>query len=186
MRKISFSDQWIHLVMKCVRTVTYSVLINGQPHGNIHPSRGIRQGDPLSPYLFILCAEELSHLLYTAEYECHITGLAVARGGPKINHFFFADDNVLFCKVSVQEWEKIQILLKLYERASGQKLNKEKTSLFFSKNTPQGAKEVLGNLVGVTSTNCFEKYLGLPLMVGKSQLASFSSIKGLIWERINE
>jgi hypothetical protein len=85
----------------------------------------------------------------------------------------------------VQEWEKIQILLKLYERASRQKLNREKTSLFFSKNTPQGAKEVLGNLVGVTSTNCFEKYLGLPSMVGKSQLASFSSIKGLIWERIN-
>jgi hypothetical protein len=67
MRKIGFSDQWIHLVMKCVRTVTYSVLINGQPHGNIHPSRGIRQGDPLSPYLFILCAEVLSHLLYKAE-----------------------------------------------------------------------------------------------------------------------
>jgi hypothetical protein len=76
-------------------------------------------------------------------------------------------------------------LLELYERASGQKLNREKTSLFFSKNTPQAAKELLGNLVGVTPTNCFEKYLGLPSMVGKSRMASFSSIKGRIWERIN-
>jgi hypothetical protein len=168
MRKIGFSDQWIHLVMKCVRTITYSVLINGQSHGNIHPSRGIRQGDPLSPYLFLLCAEELSHLLDKAEHERHITSLAIARGGPKINHLFFVDDSVLFCKASVQEWEKIQVFLELYERASRKKLNREKTSLFFSKNTPQGAKELLGNLVEVTPTNCFEKYLGLPSMVGKS------------------
>ena len=112
-------------------------------------------------------------------------GLAIARGGPKINHLFFADDSVLFCKANAQEWGKIQELLELYERASGQKLNREKTSLLFSKNTPQAAKEHLVNLVGVNPTSCFEKYLGLPSMVGKSRMASFSSIKGRIWERIN-
>jgi hypothetical protein len=115
MRKIGFLDQWIQLVMKCVRTVTYSVLINGQPHGHIHPSRGIRQGGPLSPYLFLICAEGLSHLLHKAKQERHITGLTIARGGPKINHLFFAYDSVLFCKASAQEWGKIQILLELYE-----------------------------------------------------------------------
>jgi hypothetical protein len=119
MRKIGFSDKWIHLVMSCVRTVSYSVLINGRPHGKIQPTRGIRQGDPLSPYLFILCAEGLIHLLRKAELERHITSLAIARGGPKINHLFFVDDSVLFCKASVQEWEKIQLVLELYERASG-------------------------------------------------------------------
>jgi hypothetical protein len=106
MRKMGFLDQWIQLFMKCVRTVTYSILINGQPHGHIHPSRGIRQGDPLSPYLFLLCAEGLSHLLNKAEHERHITGLAIARGGPKINHLFFADDSVLFCKASAKSGER--------------------------------------------------------------------------------
>jgi hypothetical protein len=124
-------------------------------------------------------------LLHKAELERHITSLAIAKGGLKINHLFFIDDSVLFCKANVQEWEKIQVLLELYERASGQKLNRETTSLFFSKNTPQAAKELLGHLVEVTPTNCFEKYLGLPSMVGKSRMASFSSIKGCIWERIN-
>jgi hypothetical protein len=72
--------------MTCVRTVTYSILINGQPHGRILPTRGIRQGDPLSPYLFILCAEGLSTVLRRAEQEGSITGLQIAKGGTKINH----------------------------------------------------------------------------------------------------
>jgi hypothetical protein len=67
MRKIGFTYQWVQLIMKCVRTVTYRVLINGQPHGRILPTRGIRQGDPLSPYLFLICAEGLSHLLRKAK-----------------------------------------------------------------------------------------------------------------------
>lgn len=89
MRKIGFGDRWVRLTMTCVRTVTYSVLINGQPYGNIIPSRGIRQGDPLSPYFFILCAEGLSSLLQRAEFERRITGLPITRGGTRLNHLFF-------------------------------------------------------------------------------------------------
>jgi hypothetical protein len=69
-------------------------------------------------------------LLHNAEHERHITGLAIARGGPKINHLFFVDDSVLLCKASVQEWEKIQALLELYERVSGQKLKGEFLFIF--------------------------------------------------------
>jgi hypothetical protein len=61
--KNGFADLWIALIMKCVTTVSYSVLVNGIPHGKIHPTRGIRQGDPLSPYLFLICVEGLSSLL---------------------------------------------------------------------------------------------------------------------------
>ena len=142
-RKIGFQEQWIQLVMTCVRIVTYVVLINRQPHGHITTSRGIKQRDPLFPYLFLLCVDGLSHLLHKAKRERHIMGLVIARGGPKINHLFFADDSFLFYKASAQEWGRIQALLELYERASGQKLNKDKTFLLFSKNTPQAAKEHL-------------------------------------------
>jgi hypothetical protein len=105
--------------------------------------------------------------------------------GHRSTTFFFANDSVLFCKASPQEWGKIQAILELYESASGQKLNREKTSLLFNKNTTQTVKDNLVNMVGVTPTNCFEKYLRLPLMVGKSRVVSFVSIKGHIWDRIN-
>ena len=63
LRKLGFASRWVQMLMTCVRTVSYSVLVNGQPYGTIVPTWGIRQGDPLSPYFFILCAEGLSLLL---------------------------------------------------------------------------------------------------------------------------
>jgi hypothetical protein len=111
--------------------------------------------------------------------------MAIARGRPRINHLFFADDSFLFYKASPQEWGNIQTILELYETTLGQKLNRDKTSILFNKNTLQIVKDHLLTVVGVTPTNCFEKYLGLPSMVGKSQVASFASINGRIWDRIS-
>jgi hypothetical protein len=85
MKKLGFCNRWIQLTMTCVRTVSYSILINMHPYGFITPSRGIRQGDPLSPYFFILCAEGLSSLLQMAEREGRVSGLPIVRGGGGLN-----------------------------------------------------------------------------------------------------
>ncbi|XP_059458269.1 uncharacterized protein LOC132187853 [Corylus avellana] len=182
---LGFAEEWVGKVMTCVRTVTYSILINGQPYGKIVPSRGIRQGDPLSPYLFILCAEGLSTLLNKAEQEGQISGFPIARRGTKINHLLFADDSLLFCRASILEWARIQDVLEVYEKASGQQLNRSKTSIFFSKNTKIEAKTVILNAAGVISTDRYEKYLGLPALIGRSKVSAFTNITGKIWERIN-
>ena len=63
MKRMSFHDRWINLIFGCISSVSYSVLVNGEPHGDIKPTRGIRQGDPLSPYLFLLCLEWLNGLI---------------------------------------------------------------------------------------------------------------------------
>jgi hypothetical protein len=78
--------------MGCARLVFYANLVNGKPIGNIKPSRGIRQGDPLSPYLFLLCAEALSALLTQVEKKGVLTGVPTSKKGPRLSHLFFADD----------------------------------------------------------------------------------------------
>ena len=72
---MSFPEGWIKRVMGCVTTSTFFVLINGKPFGNIHPFRGIHQGDPFSPYLFLLCAEGFTSLLEKAQLEGDIHGV---------------------------------------------------------------------------------------------------------------
>jgi hypothetical protein len=184
MRRLGFHDRWIELVMICVRSMTYSVLINGVPHGYIRPSQGIRQGDPLSPYLFILCVEGLSHSLCKAEREGKISGLAIAKGGTKINHLLFADDSLLFCKANFEEWGNVQKILEVYEKASGQKLNREKTSIFFSKNTKMEYKDSIAFISSINITSSLEKYLGLPAFIGQSRKRAFAGIKSRIWEKM--
>jgi len=63
MEMMGFCEKWISLIIACIRSAPYSVLVNGEPKGNIKPPRGIRQGDLLSPYLFLICSEGLNHLL---------------------------------------------------------------------------------------------------------------------------
>ena len=134
-RSMGFHDKWISLIMMCVTTVSYSVLINSDPKGKITPSRGLRQGDPIFPYLFLICAEGLSAMLKKEEAIGHIKGISICRGVPRISHLLFTDDSIVFCRATVEESNRVMKVLEDYERDSGQKLNKEKTSLFFSKNT---------------------------------------------------
>ena len=105
--------------MTCVSTVSYSIRINGKLYGHICPTKGIRQGDPLSSYMFILCVKGLGTLLYKAEKEGTITGLPIAKEGTKINHLFFANDSLLFCRANFMEWVNVQKILDMYEKASG-------------------------------------------------------------------
>ena len=141
MLKMGFQDSWVAMIMQCVSTVTYSILLNGEPKGFIEPSKGLRQGDPLSPFLFLFCVEGLNALLNKAVDNGEIRGLSLCRQGPKITHLFFADDCLLFCKAKKKECQIIHQLLHWYNSASGQLVNKDKTTLFFSRNTPEEVQQ---------------------------------------------
>ena len=97
MVKLGFSEVWMDRVMSCVSTPSFSVRINGKAYGNITPSRGIRQGDPLSPYLLLICAEGFTSLLARAEIEGRLHGVALCRSAPSISNLLSADDSFIFC-----------------------------------------------------------------------------------------
>jgi hypothetical protein len=181
MAKMGFPARWIKLIMECVKTVSYAIVVNGNPVGCIKPSRGLRQGDPLSPYLFLICAEALSSMLTRAERNGVITGVPTSKKGPRISHLFFADDSLLFCKANSVEWRRLTRILDKYEAASGQKLNQDKTSIFFSRNTNREKREEIVRLSGLKAIDRFEKYLGLPTLVGKSRSKEFKSIQDRVW-----
>ena len=98
--------------------------------------------------------------------------------------FIFADDSLLFCRAKVEDVEAIQVLLNLYEKASGQKINSAKTTLFFSKNVLDSTKETIKNLLGVAEIKEYEKYLGLPAVVGRNKKASLNYIKDRVWGKL--
>ena len=183
MKKMGFHQKWIGLMTECISTVSYSILINGEPHGNIHPSRGLRQGDPLSPYLFLLCAEGFHSLLKKAESTGDIQGVSLCRGGPKITHLFFADDSLLFAKATTTACEKIQSMLGQYEKASGQQVNRDKTTIFFSKAVPIPTQNAIKESLNVPVIRQYEKYLGLPSLIGRKRAESFTQIKERVWHK---
>ncbi|CAL1372064.1 unnamed protein product [Linum trigynum] len=132
MNHMGFSERWCRLVMMCVKTVTYAVLVNGHQSPSFIPIRGLRQGDTLSPYLFLLCAEGLSAYTKAAVQHKRFYGISPARGAPTVTHLFFADDSVFFGRANAHDSSTLKHILQAYERESGQMVNLQKSEVSFS------------------------------------------------------
>jgi hypothetical protein len=128
--RMGFSEKWMQWMMLCVSSVNYSALVNFEKVGPIHPGRGLRQGDPLSPYLFILVAEGLTALISKAVANGELHGVKICRGAPSVSHLLFADDCFIFCRSNLSETRKLMEILKIYEDASGQEINLSKSEVF--------------------------------------------------------
>ncbi|KAL6130571.1 hypothetical protein ACLB2K_068950 [Fragaria x ananassa] len=149
MEKLGFSASWIDLVMRCVESVSFSFLWNGKTLGRFSPTRGLRQGDPLSPYLFLLCSKGLTSLLQKADQEGLVHGARVTGSAPAISHLLFADDSLLFGRADLQEITHFKQCLLLYESAAGQKINFQKSAVSFGPGVTSEQKCGLADFLGV-------------------------------------
>ncbi|XP_056842864.1 uncharacterized protein LOC130495483 [Raphanus sativus] len=174
--RLGFHRDLIGMIIQCISSVTYSFLINGLPRGKVVLSRGIRQGDPLSPYIFIMCSEVLSGLCNRAQEEGLIQGIKVARGCPSISHLLFADDTMFFLSANEANCDALKSILDSYESASGQSINRDKSAITFSKRAPATLKSSIMDKLQIQKEGGVGKYLGLPEHFGRRKRDLFSSI----------
>ena len=157
----NFLKHLISLIMSYVSSTTISVLFNDSGLDPFQPSWGIKQGDPLSPYLFILCMEVLSASIAEKCEEWDL--VRASRGGIAFSHLFFADDLVLFVKANQKNCRAVRDVLDTFCCLSGQKVSAEKSRVFFSPNIPPSTREELCNILEFWSTPSLGKYLGFPI-----------------------
>lgn len=162
--------------MTCIRTVSYSYLVNDSVQGSVLPSRGIRQGDPLSPYLFILCSEVLSGLCKRAQQAGLLSGIRVVRGSPRVNHLLFVDDTMFFIRTDELSCSTLHRILQQYKTASGQTINTTKSAITFSAKTTQETRTRVKSHLGIAKEGGVGKYLGLPEHFGQKKRDLFASI----------
>ncbi|KAA3489773.1 reverse transcriptase [Gossypium australe] len=176
MNKMGFASNWIELIIKCITSVSYTVIINGSRGRTFKPSRGLRQGDPLSAFLFLICSEGLSPLMRIAKKNGLIRGAKASRKGPEISHLLFFDDCMMFGEATEKRTRVLKDILKVYESCSRQCVNFGKSTIFYSTNTNEESKAAVLRLLGVRSSSSPEKYLGLPNMVGRRKKEAFQNL----------
>lgn len=150
MTKMSFGTAWVEKIMLCITSTSYSVRINGNVERNFNSTRGLRQGDAFSLSCFFLYAKGLSVLMRLAIENGDLKGVRVSRRGLSVG----------FIKQLLQE----------YEECLGQKVNYDKSTIFFSSNISEKEKVRLALLIGMHISYNSKNYLGLPNMVGRRKI----------------
>lgn len=176
LQKIGFDEKMLSLIMSCLQTTSLTVLWNGDGVEEFKPTRGLRQGDPLAPYLFVLSMEILSQAINNSVAEGDWHPIKVTRGGPDISHLMFADDLILMGEATYKQAETMQRILEEFCSWSGQKISGEKSRVFFSQNTDSTKQQQLSDKFGIQTTKDLGKYLGIPILHGRVTRNTFQPI----------
>jgi hypothetical protein len=172
MIRLGFHRLWVDMIMRLVTSVSFSVLLNGDRLESFVPSRGIRQGDPISPYLFLLVAEGLSCLLKSRVQSSNLNGITVATSALMVSHLLFADDSLLFFKANRESADEVKDVLHIYCQAFGQQINMDKSSIHFAKGVSGSTREEIMDILEVHNEALSEKYLGMPTNVGTATVTA--------------
>ncbi|XP_057811506.1 uncharacterized protein LOC131025735 [Salvia miltiorrhiza] len=179
--------EWISIIFSSARI---SILYNGQLSGYFACSKGVRQGDPLSPILFGIAEDVLSHLFLNCVTSRHIAPMDFSRGASFPSHLLYADDILIFCKASLKNARKVKEILDFYGDISGQICNPTKSHVFFGRGVSSAMKTRVSSELGFAMGSLPVIYLGVPIFSGCMRASyligiydkivnKFSSWKGL-------
>ena len=164
--------------------MSFSILINGGKTDYFKSSRGLRQGDPLSPYLFILCQDVLSRLIDRQFNSGAINGVKMNPSGPAFTHVMYADDLMLFAKATSREVSVLDDCLELYCQWSGQLVNHEKSGIIFSKLVSRERKRAIKEELNMKTISEHANYLGAPLFASRSRSKDFKFLQEKVESRL--
>ncbi|RVW99827.1 putative ribonuclease H protein [Vitis vinifera] len=186
MSRMGFGHKWINWMKWCWFTATFSILINGCPTGFFRSSRGLRQGDPLSPYLFLFAMEALSQLLSRARNEGFFSGFKVGgrgREGLIVSHLLFADDTLIFCNADAVQLQYLSWTFMWFEAISGLKVNLSKSEAIPVGECPpmESLVSILGCKIGCLPTS----YLGLPLGAPYKSTSAWDAVEERFRKRLS-
>ncbi|KAL2247302.1 UNVERIFIED_CONTAM: hypothetical protein Sindi_2582500 [Sesamum indicum] len=183
MELFGFPHTFVKWIEECVTTPSFSVGLNGKPHGFFTGARGLRQGDPLSPYLFVLVMEvlQLGFLqlidqdeLFSFHWKCDAA---------RIFQLGFADDLLLFCRADMNSIGVFKTGLDRFAEWSGLRLNVQKSHLIISRSA-QGLREEMLEVLGFQEGVLPMRYLGLPLLSSRLTVADCNPLLLKIDKRI--
>eukprot|EP00253_Pinus_taeda_P013290 PITA_13290 len=179
LKKFGISEYFTSRVMECISYNWTAPLINGRPCNAFKSSRGLRQGCPLSPFLYIIMAETLSLHLENKRKSKEITGVDIVRGTKGINHSLFADDTLLIGGASSLMARRFKNILDLFLQASGGKLNNKKC-MVYTWNVPRYIAQRISMIMEIPAQSNWSHftYLGLPL--------AKEAIKTEVWVKLIE
>ncbi|XP_021770711.1 uncharacterized protein LOC110734869 [Chenopodium quinoa] len=185
LKAFGFPPSWIHIIQQCVSTVSYQVLVNGNPTKVFRPIRGLRQGDPLSSYLFVLCMEVFSAMIRKAESDRLFRGIKVCRRSPSVSHLFFADDALIFFQPSPVTCLEVNKVLHNFCDISGQMINLQNSFIRFSSNVPDDYRDYLAASMHVRVESSIGSYLGLPVDISRHKCKAFQPLIDKVVNRLS-
>ncbi|XP_060183197.1 uncharacterized protein LOC132613164 [Lycium barbarum] len=176
LRKIGFGENFIVHIWELVANNWYSVLINGQPHGFFHSTRGVKQGDPLLPTLFIIVAEVLSRALNSLHQNQGFCGFGMPKWSPRINHLCYADDTIIFASACEISLKMIMEVLADYEKASGQLINKAKSAVYLHDRVDEIEFQRVERITSIGRQAFPIIYIGCPIYYSRAKMAFYSAL----------
>lgn len=184
LRKMGFSERWIEIIHRYISNNWYTLIVNGCRHDFFKSGRGLRQGDPLFPSLFVLSAELFSQLLIDLQKNRRYRGFYMNNSGPQVSHLTFIDDAILFCNGGKATLQQVLDSLSTYEQISGQQINKDKCSFSLAPSATQRSITRIRRITGMRHEPLPIQYLGCPIYSGRKKVSIFSNMVSKVINKI--